>query len=278
MSARSYAMRDSVTMLRRNLRHALRYPSLTLGTLLIPVLVLLLFVGVFGGTLGAGIGGSNGRASYIAFVAPAIIVMAATSGSVSTAVSVAADMTAGIINRFRTMAISPASVLTGHVVGSVIQTLISIGLVIGVAVLMGFRPNADLVEWLAAIGLLTLVTLALTWLSAGAGLVARSVESASNLPTPFVFLPFLGSGFVPTESMPAGVRWFAENQPFTPIIETLRGLLTGTPIGNDAVIALAWGVALTLAGYLGARAAFRRDPAPATHRTLAKLSGPSMGS
>jgi ABC-2 type transport system permease protein len=278
MSARSYAMRDSVTMLRRNLRHALRYPSLTLGTLLIPVLVLLLFVGVFGGTLGAGIGGSNGRASYIAFVAPAIIVMAATSGSVSTAVSVAADMTAGIINRFRTMAISPASVLTGHVVGSVIQTLISIGLVIGVAVLMGFRPNADLVEWLAAIGLLTLVTLALTWLSAGAGLVARSVESASNLPTPFVFLPFLGSGFVPTESMPAGVRWFAENQPFTPIIETLRGLLTGTPIGNDAVIALAWGVALTLAGYLGARAAFRRDPAPATHRTLAKLSGPSTGS
>jgi len=278
MSARSYAMRDSVTMLRRNLRHALRYPSLTLGTLLIPVLVLLLFVGVFGGTLGAGIGGSNGRASYIAFVAPAIIVMAATSGSVSTAVSVAADMTAGIINRFRTMAISPASVLTGHVVGSVIQTLISIGLVIGVAVLMGFRPNADLVEWFAAIGLLTLVTLALTWLSAGAGLVAKSVESASNLPTPFVFLPFLGSGFVPTESMPAGVRWFAENQPFTPIIETLRGLLTGTPIGNDAVIALAWGVALTLAGYLGARAAFRRDPAPATHRTLAKLSGPSTGS
>jgi len=278
MSARSYAMRDSVTMLRRNLRHALRYPSLTLGTLLIPVLVLLLFVGVFGGTLGAGIGGTNGRASYIAFVAPAIIVMAATSGSVSTAVSVAVDMTAGIINRFRTMAISPASVLTGHVVGSVIQTLISIGLVIGVAVLMGFRPNADLVEWFAAIGLLTLVTLALTWLSAGAGLVAKSVESASNLPTPFVFLPFLGSGFVPTESMPVGVRWFAEHQPFTPIIETLRGLLTGTAIGNDAVIALAWGVALTLAGYIGARAAFRRDPAPATHRTLAKLSGPSTGS
>jgi ABC-2 type transport system permease protein len=278
MNAHSYAFRDSVTMLRRNLRHALRYPSLTLGTLLIPVLVLLLFVGVFGGTLGAGIGGTNGRASYIAFVAPAIIVMAATSGSVSTAVSVAVDMTAGIINRFRTMAISPASVLTGHVVGSVIQTLISIGLVIGVAVLMGFRPNADLVEWLAAIGLLTLVTLALTWLSAGAGLVAKSVESASNLPTPFVFLPLLASGFVPTESMPAGVRWFAEHQPFTPIIETLRGLLTGTPIGNDAVIALAWCVALTLAGYLWARAAFRRDPAPATHRTLAKLSGPSTGS
>ncbi len=271
MSTRSYALRDSVTMLRRNLRHALRYPSLTLGTLLIPVLMLLLFVGVFGGTLGAGIGGPNGRTSYIAFVAPAIILMAATSGSVSTAVSVALDMTEGIIDRFRTMSISRASVLTGHVVGSVIQTLISIGLVIGVAVLMGFRPNADLVEWVAAIGLLTLVTLALTWPSVGAGLVARSVESASNLPTPVVLLPLIGSGFVPTESMPAGVRWCAENQPFTPIIETLRGLLTGTPIGNDAVVALAWCVALTLAGYLWARAAFNRDPAPSRPRTLARL-------
>jgi ABC-2 type transport system permease protein len=263
VSARTHAVRDSVTMLRRNLRHALRYPSLTLGTLMIPVLVLLLFVGLFGEALGTGIGGSNGRASYIAFAAPAIIMMAATSGSVSTAVSVAMDMTEGIINRFRTMAISRSSVLTGHVVGGVIQTLISIALVIGAAMLMGFRPDADAVEWLAAIGLLTLVTLALTWLSAGAGLVAKTVESASNLPTPVVFLPFLGSGFVQTESMPAGVRWFAEHQPFTPIIETLRGLLTGTPIGDDAAIALAWCAGLTLVGYVWARAAFRRDPVQA---------------
>jgi ABC-2 type transport system permease protein len=267
MSARSYAVRDSVTMLRRNLRHALRYPTLTLTSLLIPVLILLLFVGVYGDTLGAGIGG----ASYIAFVAPAIILMAATSGSVSTAVSVALDMSEGIINRFRTMPISRASVLTGHVVGSVIQTLISIGLLIGVAVLMGFRPNADPVEWLAATGLLTLVTVALTWLSAGAGLAAKSVEAASNLPTPVVLLPLISSGFVPTESMPAGVAWFAEHQPFTPIIETLRGLLTGTPIGNDAVVALAWCVALTVAGYLWARAAFNRDPAPSRPRTLARV-------
>ena len=242
MSARSYAVRDSVTMLRRNLRHALRYPTLTLTSLLIPVLILLLFVGVYGGTLGAGIGGGT---SYIAFVAPAIILMAATSGSVSTAVSVALDMSEGIINRFRTMPITRASVLTGHVVGSVIQTLISIGLLIGVAMLMGFRPTADAVEWVAAIGLLTLVTFALTWLSAGAGMAAKSVESASNLPTPVVLLPLISSGFVPTESMPAGVAWFAEHQPFTPIIETLRGLMTGTPIGNNAVVALAWCVALT---------------------------------
>jgi ABC-2 type transport system permease protein len=267
MNARSYAVRDSVTMLRRNLRHALRYPTLTLTSLLIPVLILLLFVGVYGEALGAGIG----RASYIAFVAPAIILMAATSGSVSTAVSVALDMSEGIINRFRTMPIARASVLTGHVVGSVIQTLISIGLLIGVALLMGFRPTANAVEWVAAIGLLALVTLALTWLSAGAGLAAKSVEAASNLPTPVVLLPLISSGFVPTESMPAGVAWFAEHQPFTPIIETLRGLLTGTPIGNDAVVALAWCLALSLAGYLWARAAFNRDPAPSRPRTLARV-------
>jgi ABC-2 type transport system permease protein len=267
MSVRSYALRDSVTMLRRNLRHALRYPSLTLATLLIPVLILLLFVGVYGEALGAGIGGS----SYIAFAAPAIILMAATSGSVSTAVSVALDMSEGIINRFRTMPIARASVLNGHVVGSVIQTLLGIGLLIGVALLMGFRPTADMVEWVAAIGLLTLVTLALTWLSAGAGLAAKSVEAASNLPTPVVLLPLISSGFVPPESMPAGVAWFAEHQPFTPIIQTLRGLLTGTPIGNDAVVALAWCVVLTLAGYLWARSAFTRDPAPSRPRTLARV-------
>jgi ABC-2 type transport system permease protein len=180
-------------------------------------------------------------------------------------------MSEGIINRFRTMPIARASVLTGHVVGSVIQTLISIGLLIGVAMLMGFRPTADAVEWVAAIGLLTLVTFALTWLSAGAGMAAKSVESASNLPTPVVLLPLISSGFVPPESMPAGVAWFAEHQPFTPIIETLRGLMTGTPIGNNAVIALAWCVALTLAGYLWARSAFNRDPAPSRPRTLARV-------
>jgi ABC-2 type transport system permease protein len=256
MSTRSHVLRDSVTMLRRNLRHALRYPSLTLSTLMIPVIMLLLFVGVFGSALGAGIGGAD----YIDYVAPGIILVAATSGAVATAVSISMDMTGGIVNRFRTMGIARAAVLNGQVVGSTLQTLISVGLVIGAAVLMGFRPSADAVEWLAAIGLLALVTLGLTWLSAAMGLVAKNVESASNLPTPFTFLPLLGSGFVPTDSMPTGVRWFAEYQPFTPIIETLRGLLMGTPIGNDGIIALAWGVALTLLGFLWARAAFDREP------------------
>ena len=169
-------------------------------------------------------------------------------------------MTEGIVNRFRTMAISRSSVLTGHVVGSMIQTLISIAFVIAIAIAIGFRPTADALEWLGAIGLLTLVTFALTWLSAAFGLVTKSVETASNAPMPLQFLPFLGSAIVPTESMPDGMRQFAENQPFTPIIETLRGLLMGTPIGHSAVIAVAWCVALALVGYLWARKAFARDP------------------
>jgi ABC-2 type transport system permease protein len=250
-------------MLRRNLRRAMRHPGLTLWTVATPVFLLLLFVGVFGGALGAGISGlSSSDISYIDYIAPGIILMAVTAGSVSTATSVSIDMAEGIINRFRTMAISRASVLTGHVVGSVIQTMASIVLVIGVALLMGFRPSASVVEWLAVIGILTLIALALTWMAAAAGLVAKGPESASNLPLPVIFLPMLGSGFVPTESMPAGVRWFAEHQPFTPIIETLRGLLMGTPIGDNAIIALAWCAGLTLAGYLWARSAFTRDPRP----------------
>jgi len=258
MSTHAGALRDSMTMLRRNLKHAKRYPSLTFGTLLIPVLLLLIFAGVFGRTLGAGIGGGH----YIDYIAPGIFLIAATGGAIGTAVGISMDMTEGIINRFRTMAISPASVLTGHVLGSVIQTLLSIVLVVGVAALMGFRPDASVVEWLAAFGLLALLTLALTWVSAGIGLVARNPESASNIPTPFTFLPMLGSGFVPPESMPAGVRWFAEHQPFTPMIETLRGLLLGTPIGNDGLVALAWCAVLTVVGYLWAKATFRRDPKP----------------
>ena len=256
MSTLNYAVTDSATMLRRNLRHALRYPSMTISTLAGPVLILLLFNYAFGGALEAGIGGG----SYIDYVAPGVILMAATAGSTATAVAVCSDMTDGIINRFRTMAISRSSVLTGHVVGSMIQTLISIAFVIAIAIAIGFRPTADALEWAGAIGLLTLVTFALTWLSAAFGLVTKNVETASNAPLPLQFLPFLGSAIVPTESMPDGMRQFAENQPFTPIIETLRGLMMGTPIGHSAVIAVAWCVALALVGYLWARKAFARDP------------------
>ncbi|MGP3923288.1 ABC transporter permease [Streptomyces sp. 8N616] len=259
MSTRSYAIRDSMTMLRRNLKHALRYPSVTVSALAMPILMLLLFTYAFGSALGTGIGAMPvAGTEYIDYVAPGIILMAATSGALATAVGVCVDMTEGIVNRFRTMAISRASFLTGHVVGSVIQTLLSITLVIGVALLTGFRPGATPVEWIAAVGLLALLTLALTWLAAAIGLVAKNPETASNIPMPLMFLPFIGSAIVPPESMPTGLRWFAEYQPFTPIIETLRGLLMGTGIGSSAITALAWCVGLGLVGYLWARAAFYR--------------------
>ncbi len=261
MSTLSYTVSDSATMLRRNLLHMRRYPSVTLILVGLPVILLLLFVYVFGGTLGAGLGGSGGRGTYLAYVVPGILLMAAAGGATGTAISVAMDMTEGIIARFRTMAISRAAVLTGHVVGSVIQTMLGMAVVIGVALLIGFRPTASPIEWIAAIGVLAMITFAVTWLSVALAMVSDSVATASNLPMPLTLLPFLGSGFVPTDSMPTGLRWFAEYQPFTPVIETLRGLLMGTPIGNSAILAVAWSAGITLVGYLWAIKLYNRDPA-----------------
>jgi ABC-2 type transport system permease protein len=161
----------------------------------------------------------------------------------------------------RTMAISQTSILTGHVVGSLIQAMLGVACMVATAFAIGFRPTADAVEWLAVLGLLALMSFALIWLAVGFGASAGNPESASNTPTPIIMLPFLGSGFVPTGSMPAGVRQFAEYQPFTPITETVRGLLTGSRIGNNAVIAVAWCVGITAVGYFWARASFRRKTA-----------------
>ncbi|MEU4676121.1 ABC transporter permease [Micromonospora sp. NPDC023737] len=264
-SLRFHPLRDSATMLRRNLKRMLRYPSMTLMLVGMPVVFLLLFVYVLGGTLGAGLGGTvpggaaGGRAAYANYVAPAIILMTVAATVQGTAISIAMDMTEGIITRFRTMHIARVSVLTGHVLGSMIQTMISLAIVIGVALLVGFRPTAGPGAWLATAGFLVAVTFALVWLSVALGQVSRSVETASNLPAPLLLLPFLGSGFVPTDSMPAGLRWFAEYQPFTPIIETLRGLLMDAPIGNNAWIALAWCAVIALAGYLWSKRLFNRE-------------------
>ena len=261
MSTLSLAVTDSATMLRRNLRHMQRYPSMTLLILGMPVVFLLLFVYVFGGTLGAGLGGvTHGRAAYVNYVTPGIILLTMAAAAQATAISVAMDMTEGIIARFRTMAISRASVLTGHVLGSLIQSMLGVGIVIGIAALIGFRPTAGPAEWIAAIGVLAMISFALIWLCVALGLVSKNVETASNLPMFLLLLPFLGSGFVPTDSMPAGVRWFAEYQPFTPVTETLRGLLLGTPIGNNAIIAVAWCAGIALLGYLWARRLYIRHP------------------
>jgi ABC-2 type transport system permease protein len=261
MSTFAYAARDSRTMLRRNLKRMLRYPSMTLVLIVIPVVLLLLFVYVFGGTMGAGLGGTGGgRAEYANYVTPGILLIAIAGGATGTAATVAMDMTEGIIARFKTMAIYRPSVLTGHVLGNTIQTLISLAAVVGVALLVGFRPDAGLVEWLVAVGLLAGISFAITWMSVAFGLVSKTVEGASNLPMPLILLPFLGSGFVPTDSMPTAVRWFAEYQPFTPIMETLRGLLLGTGIGANGWLALAWCVAITVVGYAWARKLYNRDP------------------
>ncbi|MEV6306929.1 ABC transporter permease [Actinoplanes sp. NPDC051861] len=254
-----HPVRDSATMLRRNLKRMLRYPAMTLLLVGMPVVFLLLFVYVFGGTMGAGLGPDGGRAEYVNYVTPAILLMTVTSVVQGTAISVAMDLTEGIIARFRTMHIARVSVLTGHVVGSVIQALFALSIVSGVALLVGFRPTADALQWLAAAGFMAVVTFALVWLSVALGQVSKTVEAASNIPMPLMFLPFLSSGFVPTESMPAGMRWFAEHQPFTPIIETLRGLLLGTPIGNDWWIALSWCGVIALTGYLWSKKLFNRE-------------------
>ena len=261
MSALTYTLTDWSTMLRRQMRHMIRYPSLTVMLVGMPVVFLLLFVYVFGGTLGAGLGGvAGGRSAYLEYVVPGILLMTIAGGAQGTAISVAMDMTEGIIARFRTMAISRASVLVGHVVGSLIQTMISMVVVLGVALLIGFRPSAGPPGWIAAIGLLVLTTFAVTWLSVAFGMVSKSVETASNIPMLLMLLPFLGSGFVPTDSMPAGIRWFAEYQPFTPIMETLRGLLMGTPIGNSGILAVAWCMAITLFGFVWSVRLYERNP------------------
>ena len=263
MSTISYALRDSATMLRRNLRRAVRYPVAAAASVGVPVVFLLLFVYVLGDTMGAGLAGvSGGRAEYLDYITPGILLLAVAGAAQGTAISVAQDMTEGIVARFRTMAIARVSVLTGHVVGNLIQTMLAVVVVVGLALLLGFRATATPLEWIAAFALLTMVTFAVIWLAVAMGLVSKSVESASNLPLPLVLLPFLGSGFVPTDSLPTGLRWFAEYQPFTPIMETLRGLLLGTAIGNSGLLAVAWSAGIALVGYLWAKHLYNRDPTP----------------
>ncbi|GGR57093.1 ABC transporter permease [Streptomyces roseolus] len=259
MSAFSLAARDSSTMLRRNLLHARRYPSLTLNLLLTPVMMLLLFVYVFGDVMSAGMGGGADRSAYIAYLVPGILMMTVGGTVVGTAVSVSNDMTEGIIARFRTMAIHRPSILVGHVVGSVLQCVMSVLLVGAVAVAIGFRSTgATALEWLAAFGMTILIAFALTWIAVGMGLVSPNAEAASNNALPLVVLPLISSAFVPIDSMPGWFQPIAAYQPFTPAIETLRGLLLGTEIGNSAWIALAWCAGLTVLGYLWSKSAFDR--------------------
>ncbi|MFJ8230083.1 ABC transporter permease [Streptomyces sp. NPDC094448] len=262
MSTLSHAVRDTTTMLRRNLLHARRYPSMTLNLLLTPIMLLLLFVFIFGEAMSAGIGGSGAdRADYIAFIVPGLLLMTIGGATVGTAVSVSMDMSEGIIARFRTMAISRGSVLNGHVIGSVLQSIIGVVLVGAVAVAIGFRSSgATALEWVLAFGMMALFALSLTWIAVGMGLISPNAEAASNNALPLIFLPMISSTFVPIDAMPGWFQPIAEYQPFTPAIETVRGLLLGTEIGHNGWLAVAWCLGLAALGWFWSRSVFNRDP------------------
>jgi ABC-2 type transport system permease protein len=257
----AYAVRDSATMLRRDLLHLRRYPGLSLFPILMPVVFLLLFVYVFGGTLGNGLEAGGGRDAYLEFVTPGLLIVTVAVAANIVAISVAMDMTQGIVARFKTMRIWRPSVLAGHVLGNLVLTAVSLAVIVAAALLIGYRPAAGPLQWLAVAALLLLVAIALTWLSVALGLLAKSVETASNLPMFLYLLPFLGSGFVPTDSMPAGLRWFADNQPFTPITDTLRNLLADQHVGSTAITAIAWCLAITAASFAWAGYLYNHRPA-----------------
>ncbi len=262
MNALTFAVRDSVTMLRRDLRHATRFPLMTMSGVMMPVLFLLFFAGVLGHALRAGLGSTvPSGGGYIDYIIPGIIVMTACSTAETTAVNVSTDMTEGVITRFRTMAITRTSVLTGQVVGALLGSMISGALVVALALALGFRPTATLPGWVAVAGMFALLSVAVTWLTTAFGLLADTPAGANSLSLLVVVLPFVSSAFVPTAAMPTGVAWFARNQPFTPVIETLRGLLTGTAIGTDAVVAVAWCTAISALGFLWARSLYNRNRA-----------------
>jgi ABC-2 type transport system permease protein len=259
---KTFPMADTATMLRRQLRHALRYPALSLGAIGMPVVMLLLFGVVFGKTFSTGLGGGNDF-EYIDFLTPGLLLMSIASGIMSPAIGAATDMNEGIVARFRTMAIFRPAVLTGHVLANTIITIVSLALVIGFAILIGFRPNASLTDWLLASGLLIALTIALTWFGVALGLVSKTAEGASNIVLPIsLLLPLLSTTFIPLEAMPGGLRWFVEYQPFTPIIETLRHLLLGTPLASgNGWLSLAWCLAIAVVGYFWAQKNYNKGTA-----------------
>jgi ABC-2 type transport system permease protein len=259
MSALTIAAYDSTTMLGREIKHTFRLPVLIVSAILVPVVMLLLFDYILGGTIGHGLGAAARGAPYVNFLVPGIIMMTVASGTGPTAINVNTDVAGGFVDRIRTMAVTRGALLAGHVGGSVMRTVCATTVVTGVALLVGFRPKASVADWFAVAGIIVAFAFALAWLSAAIGLATKSVAGANGSTLPLQFLlPFLSSTFVPVDSMPASVRWFAANQPFTSVVDSLRALLTYAPVGNSAYVALAWCAAIALVGYLWTQAAFRR--------------------
>ncbi|MFD4368083.1 ABC transporter permease [Rhodococcus sp. NPDC058521] len=243
--------RDSLTMLRRSLRHTLRSPDSMIVAVALPFLLMLLFVYVFGGAIDTG-------TEYLDYVVPGILVLCSAWGASTTAVSVCSDMVEGIVTRFRTLAIAQSAVLTGHVLASLVRNLATTALVTVLAVVMGFRPSASVLGWLAAIAVIAGFVTALSFLCAGLGMLAKTPEAASGFTFGFLFLPYVSSAFVPTETMPTWMHGFAEYQPMTPIIETLRALLSDAPVGSAGWTAAAWIVGIGCVGFGFATSAYRR--------------------
>jgi ABC-2 type transport system permease protein len=226
-------LRPALTMIGRCLRLSRRNIDALITSLMLPVMLMLLFVYLFGGAIQTG-------TAYVTYVVPGVLLLCAGFGASMTAISVSHDMTTGIIDRFRSMDIGGASVLTGHVVASVARNLVSTVLVFGIAFLIGFRPVAGPLDWLAAVGVLLLFILAISWLSAAVGLLARSPEAAGGFTFFVMFLPYPSSGFVPIDTMPSWIHGFAQHQPVTAVIETMRGLLLDLPLGASPWRAVAW--------------------------------------
>ncbi len=251
MSTTSAPLTDSRIMLRRNFKHILRNPFTIFNGALMPVLIMLIFVYVFGNAFSVG-------EHYIEYATPGLILLAITYGLSATAVSVSSDMTKGIINRFKVMNISRSAVLNGHVVATMLSSSVAIAVIIGMAFALGFRSPATPLDWLGAIGIIVATAFAAAWLTVALGMAAKSPESAGLAVVPLILLPFVSSAIVPAAKMGQGVRQFAEYQPFTPIIESLRGLLAGNPSGGYAAAALAWCAGIALVGYLWSRATFSK--------------------
>lgn len=249
---------DTLTMFRRSLTHNVRNPTGPILAIVGGIVILLLFVYVFGGTLGAGLATGGTREDYLAYITPAIMLMGAVGITQMIAVWVSMDMSEGIIARFRTMPIARGSVLAGHAFSGVVLVLVSTAPLLGFAVLLGYRPHADGAQWLGLAGFIVLLGIAVSWLSVAFGLVARRVENASNLPLALLILPMVSSGFVPVDSLPAWLREFARYQPFTPIINTIRGLLEGNPAAGDTVWAIGWLLAIAVVGYVWSLWLYRR--------------------
>jgi len=246
-----WAIQDGWTMSRRSFKHTFRNPESLFMSIGLPIVLMLLFVYVFGGAIQTG-------TDYINYVVPGVIITCVGYGSSFTAMNIAQDMIGGLFERFRSMPLLPSSLMVGHVTGSYVRNLICALLVFIVAIIIGFRPNAGLLEWLGVISILSLYLLSISWLSVVFGLLAKSVETASSFSFLIMFLPYVSSAFVPTETMPSWLHAFAENQPMTPLIETLRSLLIGTPIGNNAWLAVIWFGAIFIAAFTSAIIIFKR--------------------